>query len=350
MSSPLHGRWTFPGFDSVRAPRLPPWLKIVGEHVLVYAFALGVVWYESRGMSPAKEVRDLADANLWLLFAATGLSFLIWLFGENLIFARMFTHFHEDTGFWEVFPATAAAYFLQVVNSLVANGPLMIFLHRRKRVGWLTAGFTMAFFGFLDGLTFPPLMLLAALLGPPTPLSPYWLYYAAAFALMMLIGAWWMWRTPRLGFEKWLHDRPSLVSFREANLSIYGELLLLRLLVLAPQGFLIWAVFKAFHLSIPLGNVLAITPALLATTGAPLTPGGLGPVQAIAVHAFSQYAPQAKVMAASLSFSLANLLYRLPLGLGSASFFVSRVLHTGGNPEKAHPQKRRTRRRRHRRH
>jgi len=35
----------------------------------------------------------------------------IWHFGENPLYARMFSYFHERTGFIELMPATAAAYF-----------------------------------------------------------------------------------------------------------------------------------------------------------------------------------------------------------------------------------------------
>jgi hypothetical protein len=41
------------------------------------------------------------------------------------------------------------------------------------------------------------------------------------------------------------------------------------------------------------------------------------------------FAPRTKLMAALLAVSIAQLLHRLPLGLGSAGVVVSRVLHSG---------------------
>lgn len=324
-----------PGMNKPLGINLPPWLKMLAEHVLIYSIAIAVVWWVLRGVNISKELHSFETANLWLLIIATAISFLIWLFGENLLFARMFTHFHEKTRFWEVFPATAADFFLQAANALVAKAALMVFLHQRKNVQWLTSGITMVFYFFLDAILFPLLLLVAAVLGPRTPLTRYWPYYLGAEAIMLGIAAWWMWRRPRFRLEKWLYSRPSMESLRKATPRIYGELLLIRFFILAPQGILFWAVFKAFHLSIPATIVNSASPALIAITGTPVTPGGLGPMQAVTLDAFSKYAPHAKVIAASLGFSLLHLAYRLPLGFGSASFFVSRVMRTGGRPEKA---------------
>jgi hypothetical protein len=48
-----------------------PKLKIIGEDLLVYGIAAGVMWYEARGLSYRKELRDLAQVNLRLFAPAT---------------------------------------------------------------------------------------------------------------------------------------------------------------------------------------------------------------------------------------------------------------------------------------
>lgn len=313
---------------------IPPKAKMIGENSLVYAIAAGVIWFVSRGISVHKEIHDFLNADLWVFVPAALGSFLIWFFGENLLFARLFTHFHKHTGYVEMLPATAAAYFLQALNVLVADGALVVFLHRRKGVPWFASGFTLAFFGFLDGIIFSALITVAGFAAAKSPIHAFAPYAAGAFALFILIAAWWRWRKPRFRLEKWIHDRPSLKAFREATLPIYAELLAIRFGILAPQGFLLWISFRAFHLHIPLAQVLAMSPAILAAGGAPITPSGLGPLQAVAVKAFSRFSPKAKIMAASLAFGLVHLACRLPLGLGSARFFVKRVLEAGGDPSK----------------
>ena len=310
-----------------------PRLKIIGEDTLIYGIALVIIWYESRGLSYRKELHDLADANLWWFVPATAVSFLIWFLGENLLFARLFTFFHGRTGYIEMLAGTAAFYFLQAANVLIADGALMVFLNRRKRVPWIASGFTMAYFGFIDGLVFSLIITAAAILVPSSPVHAYLLYSIGALMFFLLIAAWWLWRTPRYRLEKWLYNQPSLQAFREATPAIYAELLLIRFLIIAPQGLLLWICLISFHLKLPLAQVWAESPVMLAAAAAPITPAGLGPLQAVAVHFFGRYAPEAKIMAAMLAFSVLQLLYRLPLGLGSAGVFVHAVLQAAGVPE-----------------
>jgi uncharacterized membrane protein YbhN (UPF0104 family) len=304
-------------------------MKRAVETALIYAVAGSIIWYEARGLNIHKEIANLASANLWWFIPASAVSFLVWFLGENFLFSRMFTLLHARTRFMEVLPATAAEFFLQAINSLASNGALMIFLHQRKRVPWLASAYTLAFFGFLDGLTFSFLIAVAGLLAPNSVLAGWSPFAACAFVLFVLIAAWWMWREPTYSFEKWLRSRPSLTAFRKADLPIYAELLAIRFAIVVPQGFLLWITLKAFHLQIPLINVLAACPAILASSGAPLTPAGLGPFQAVALYGLGTFVPRAKLMMAVLSFGIVQLLYRLPLGLGSAHVLVSRVLLSG---------------------
>ncbi len=299
----------------------------------VYSIAGAIIWFALRGINFSQVISSLEGAQLELFITATLASFFIWFLGENLLFARMFTHFHEHTGYRELLPATAAAYFLQAINILVSNAAMVLFLRRRKGVGWLAGGFTISFFGFIDGIVFSSAILAAGFLVPSSPIRDFMPYAGAAFVFFMLVAAWWMWREPSTRFEKWLYSRPSLVSFRKANLEIYAELLTIRTAILVPQGFLFWICMHAFGLHVPLVQVLALSPLIFGVGGLGLTPAGLGFLQAVAVKAFSSLAPEAPVFAMSLSFSVAQLIYRMPLGLGSAHAFAQMVLRTGGRSE-----------------
>jgi uncharacterized membrane protein YbhN (UPF0104 family) len=146
----------------------------------------------------------------------------------------------------------------------------------------------------------------------------------------MLTAIWWLWRRAATRPERWLRGRPALVSFRRANLRIYLELGLIRAAIFVPQGFIFYVCMVAFHVTVPIVMVLAVTPAILAAGGLPFNPVGLGPLQAVAIHAFGRFAPTDRILAIFLLFSGLLLLYRLPLGLGSARSYVRTLLVTGG--------------------
>jgi uncharacterized membrane protein YbhN (UPF0104 family) len=315
-------------------PKRRPALRTIAQNLLIYGIAGGLIWYEIHGIPFHKLLLSIANANLLWFVPTTFLSLCIWFFGENLIYTRMFSYFHEKTGYFEVMPATAASYFLQVVNILLAGGSLVLFLHRRKHAPWLAATFTLLFLGFIDGIVFSFLILLSALFVRNSPLKPFLPYAAGAFGAFSLIAMWWMCRKPTTRFERWLHDRPALASFRNAKLRIYLELGAIRLGIFTPQALVFWICMAAFHIAVPLLTVFAATPAILAAGGLPFTPVGLGPLQAIAVHEFSRFASTGRILGVFLLFSAFLLAYRLPLGISSARPYVKTVLATGGEEHK----------------
>jgi uncharacterized membrane protein YbhN (UPF0104 family) len=306
-------------------------LRTIAQNVLIYGVAAGIIWYETRDIPIHQLLRSISGANLLWFIPATFVSVCIWYFGETLLYKRMFSYFHEHTGYLELMPATAAAYFLQVANIVLAAGALILFLHRRKHATWSAASFTILFLGYIDGFLLSLLTLLSGLFIKDSPLQRFLPYAAAMFGTLTLTALWWLGRRRLTRVENWLRTRPALVSFRTANPRIYLELAMIRLGIFVPQGFIFYVCMVAFHVAVPMAMVLAITPVILAAGGLPLTPVGLGPLQAVAVHEFARFAPASRILAVFLLFSVFLLLYRLPLGLGSARFYVKTMLVTGGD-------------------
>jgi uncharacterized membrane protein YbhN (UPF0104 family) len=301
-------------------------LGTVAQNLLTYGIAGGIIWYETRHISVSQLLNSIRTVNLWWFIPVTFVSVCIWYFGETLLYARMFTYFHEHTGYLELMPATAAAYFLQVVNILVAAGALVLFLHRRKHARWSAATFTILFLGFIDGFLLSLWTLLSALFITGSPLHRFLPYAGATFGTLALVPIWWIGRRRWTRVERWVRERPALVSFRTADPRIYLELGLIRLGIFIPQVFIFYLCMAAFHLAVPMLTVLAVTPAILAAGGLPLTPVGLGLLQVVAVHELGHFAPASRVLGAFLLFSAFLLIYRLPLGLGSARFYVKTLL------------------------
>jgi uncharacterized membrane protein YbhN (UPF0104 family) len=328
------------GAGTTKSNRVRITLRTVLQNVAVYGLAAAIIWYEARGIPLRNLMADLAHANLLWFLPATLISFCIWFFGENLLFARMFTHFHWRTGYLELLPATAAAYFLRLVNALVADGALILFLHRRKHVPWLAGTFSFLFLGFIDGYVFGLLTLLSGLFIPGSPLRTYLPYAAGFLGALSLIAAWWMFRTPTTRLEGWIYYRPSLVSFRTARARTYFELGAIRLAIFLPEALLLYIAMLAFHVHVPLLIFFAVFPLILAASGVPLTPTGLGPLQAVALYEFAQYASTSSILVSFLAMSVALLLYRLPLGLGSAGAYARVILKSGHQPPSIHSSQR----------
>ncbi|MGH8012536.1 MAG: hypothetical protein ACREQ4_08560, partial [Candidatus Binataceae bacterium] len=131
--------------------------KTILQSLLVYGIAAVIVWYVARDVSWMQIFHAMRHATLWLLLVASLGGFLCWFVGETFLFSRLFSYFHGRTGAGELLPTVATVYFLQIVNSLVASGAFILFLHTRKRVPWIAGGCTMMFQSYVD------IMLLAIL-------------------------------------------------------------------------------------------------------------------------------------------------------------------------------------------
>jgi uncharacterized membrane protein YbhN (UPF0104 family) len=182
------------------------------------------------------------------------------------------------------------------------------------------------FQGLIDVLVLTLVTVAAGLLVPSSPIRKVLPYAGGALAFLLAVALWWAWGKPKTRPGKWMYNRPSAKAFREAGLRAYLTLGSIRFALIGLQGFLYYFSIKAFAQGVPLAQTLALTPGIQAASNEPITPQGLGPLQAVVVDGLSKYAPHDKILAAALGISVLALLCRLPLGLGAAGSFARRVL------------------------
>jgi hypothetical protein len=107
--------------------------KTLAQSLLLYSVAAVIVLIVARGVAWQQVIEAIRRANLRILLGASLGGFACWFVGETLLYSRLFSYFHRPpTGNFELLQTTAAVYFLQIVNSLVASSALALFLHTRK--------------------------------------------------------------------------------------------------------------------------------------------------------------------------------------------------------------------------
>jgi hypothetical protein len=270
-------------------------------------------------------LKGFAMANLLIFIPASAGSFLIWFLGETFLFATLYSFFHTPTRFREMLPANAAQYFLQLINSAVAGTALVMFMNRRKGVPWLAAGCTLIFQALLDFQIMAAMALLAAVADPGSLLRKVW-YVPVMVLGPLLLNTWfWMRGRPRSRAARWFYDRPSMHCFRIARPAHYLRLGGIRTAIFLAYGVMLYFQIRGFRIKVHASDVFAFLPAVLLFDGLPITPIGLGPVQAILVTGLQAYASRARLLAMALSISFMNIAFQAPLGLGSAGAFAHEV-------------------------
>jgi uncharacterized membrane protein YbhN (UPF0104 family) len=230
-------------------------------------------------------------------------------------------------------PASTANHFLQAVNSLVVDGAMMVFLHQRKGVNWITAGWTLAFQGFVDALLLAVLTVIAGLLIPWSPIRLALPYASGALVFLVCAALWWMQGRSITRPGRWLRAHRGMRAFRSARLYHYVVLGSIRIAIYVPSVLAFYLSFLSFRLNVPFAAVLALSPALMFAQSAPMSPSGLGPLQAIMVDGFAGFAPRGELLTAALGVSLVQLLCRIPMGVGAARTFARNVLNARATVE-----------------
>jgi uncharacterized membrane protein YbhN (UPF0104 family) len=292
--------------------------KTVVQNIVAYAIAAAIVCYAARGVSWTQVADAASHATLWIFLLASLFSFLCWFIGETLLYSRLFSYFHSPTKPVELLPTMAAVYFLQIVNSYVASGAFVLFLHTRKRVPWIMGGCTLLFQGYLDAILLATLTLLAIALVPTSPIRLGLNYAVAVLGAGCLIASFWLLWGAQLrtgNWLRWIYQRPSMASFRTARPSQYLGLFAIRFLIVLGAGFALYAQFVSFHIRVPLMQTLALTPFIVAIGNSPFSPGGIGTTQLVFTLAFARFAGKDDLFAVSLAVTAFNLVIRIPMGL-----------------------------------
>jgi uncharacterized membrane protein YbhN (UPF0104 family) len=292
--------------------------KTLVQNLIAYAIAAAIVCYAARGVSFSQVIDATSHATLWIFVVASLGGFLCWFIGESFLYSRLFSYFHGQTGAIELLPTMAAVYFLQIVNSYVASGAFVLFLHARKRAPWMMAGCTLLFQAYLDAMLLAALALIAIALVPTSPIRLGLRYAVGALAAGGLIASFfllWGARLPTRNWLRWIYERPSMASFRMARPSQYLELLGIRSLIVLGAGFALYGQFASFHIRISLAQTLALTPFIVAIGNSALSPGGIGTTQLVFTIAFARFASKNDLFALSLAVTVFNFLVRIPMGL-----------------------------------
>lgn len=290
------------------------------RNLCAYGVAALLIWYCARGVNLGAMLRALGRADLKFFIPISLAGFLIWFFGENLLYARLFSYFHKRTGFRELLPANAAFFFLQLLNLAVANCALLFFLKRRKHVPWSAGGFTLIFLGLLDVTLLAAMALTAIMLGLNSPLRSIAPYAAVVMLAGVGIAGWFLWCRPRSRAARWVYERPALSSFRSARPAHYAKLVGIRLAMFVADGFILFGELRSFHVHLSLYQGLLFSPIALLVGSLPLAPVGLGTLQFAMVKGLAGFAAPSDLLAAALAISFINLVWRAPLGVLSVGF------------------------------
>jgi uncharacterized membrane protein YbhN (UPF0104 family) len=246
----------------------------------------------------------------------TAVAVTAWWLLESRAFAYLFTRFNAPVSWSEARSLRALAYLATPVNWNLGTAAIILHLRRSKGIGAIQSTSSMIFYQTVDLLVLATLALIgssALSASPEIEQIQRAGAIAAAFAVTTLAVP--MATQPRWSWLQRIRAAGIFSTHRRATLADLAILVAVRACYFGGFVLYFWLGTWAFNVAVPLLFALAATPIILVVAGLPITPGGLGTVQAAALYLFAPYGTKAAILAFALSYPVALIVARLPLGL-----------------------------------
>ena len=250
----------------------------------------------------------LSRAQLLPFLALMGSFSLCFFLLDTFVLSKLIRWFHGPLPYRELLPVRAVTYLVSIINTQLAQGALALYIHRRFRTPLAQITSTVALMILLETtnlLLFATVGFLAFPGGVPLSLLALPLILAIVWLLIMSLAR------GKLGaLGQRLSGSVLLSTFRQVRLrhcviilGLKGTVFFLALLVHSQA-------LAFFGIHIPLGRLVTFLPVVFLMGALPITVAHLGTSQAAWIFFFSDYAPEADLLAYSLvshlTFMLAN--------------------------------------------
>jgi hypothetical protein len=298
-----------------------PWLR----SLLPLLLGAGILYYVLHGQHWTRIVAAFGRCNWPLFLLGAG----IYTFGYFILDVvsnyLVWNWFVVRMRFSEMLKLRGAMMLLQATLAPTASLATILYMTRKKHLRVFHAFSPSLFMIYCDGWPYIALFALAIWLQPGS-LPVFHLLVGALLLNQLGWAAFFIFRLGRRSWP-WLYLHPLSLSLRHATLSQHGRLTAVRLLWLLLQLLGQTLALRAMGMAVPLPVVVTVTLGMTMTTFLPVSAGGLGAPNWVALY----YMPYAGnnmelVTAYSLFFQFCFLAGRLLIGTGFFYPFWQEVL------------------------
>lgn len=297
-----------------------------------------IFYYLFQAVPPLEVLRTISAANIPLFIFYTVAYFVIMLFVDGVGLKWAISRFSTRISFAETLIMRGATYLLMLVNYNLGQGGMAFYLQRTHKAPLFRTLGTVFLITVID-------LSIVIFVAVVASLQTNVIYRGVNLSAVVLnlglvyfalLSVWLVfWHFVDRPFTKkmvewkplaWLISRHLFFAFKDAGWKDYLKITAYRIppLSLVIFSFLLWS--HAFRTPLPLFVALLNTPFILIVGTLPLTPGGVGAVQALCIELFrdytrgpliesGQFTPDQILFSASLLWGIGNALCKVIFGL-----------------------------------
>jgi len=241
---------------------------------------------------------------------------LFWFLGESQNLAALFKYFNHRIPFGEVLTIRGVTYLLMTINYNLGLGGIALYLNRTHNIPLLRTTSLMLFYMLSETVSLSLMAALGCLFARESSRLLGNILLGCVCILLVCVAGILIFRLmPAKGILQKVKGIGLFKTFDEAGLRSYILLPFWRGLYFASFILFFYFAVKAFHMDIPLLILAAFVPIIFFVSNLPVTPSGLGTIQAAMLFFFKDYGSQANILAFSITYSTTLLLLRVPIGL-----------------------------------
>lgn len=237
---------------------------------------------------------------------------VVYLLVDTFCLTRVLNWFNATIRYRDVLPIRATTYLLTLINSPLGQGGVALYLNRREGIPFFEVASSVLFMMFVELYQLVFFSSLGAALAPQRIERSLVLVYFALYAYLLLhlaifrFGGAWLERGKAGGM---------LRSFRMARPHRY-----LLLLIFKSPNFLMATVvyyfaLQCFDLHLPYLQLFMFLPIIFLSAALPIGVAHLGAPQYFWLHFFGDQAPEANLLAFSLTAHVTFMVMNAALGL-----------------------------------
>jgi hypothetical protein len=281
--------------------RVAPWIVTIVIFALIF-----------RRVPVAKVVEALKGIHL-LPYLAIMLPYsVMYLVIDTFCLTRVLNWFNTKIAYRDVLPIRATTYLLTLLNSPLGQGGVALYLNRREGIPFLEVASSVLVMMFVELYQLVFFSSVGALLAPDRIEGSLMLVYGALYAYFVAHVAFF-----RIGGD-WLgkHKAATMLrSFRMARLWHYGLLILFKSPNFLMATVVYYFALQCFDLHLPYLQLLVFLPVIFLSAALPIGVAHLGAPQYFWLHFFGDQAPEASLLAFSLTAHVTFMVMNAALGL-----------------------------------
>lgn len=296
----MHARATASGsrHDGVR--RIVPWIVTAAIFALIF-----------RRVPVARVLEALRGVDVPSYLAIMLPYSIVYLLIDTFCLTRVINWFNAPIAYRDVLPIRATTYLLTLLNSPLGQGSIALYLNRREGIPLLEVASSVLFMMFVELYQLVFFSSVGAALAPRRIEGLFWVYVALYVYFVAHVAFF------RLAGDRFVRHKAAgmLRSFRLAHLRHY----LLLVLFKAPNFLMATVVYyfalRCFGLQLPYLELLVFLPVIFLSAALPIGVAHLGAPQYFWLHFFGDQAPEASLLAFSLTAHVTFMVMNAMLGV-----------------------------------